>query len=1505
MKFSINKLLCLLLSLCIISSVLALPALASFTPDADYNEVDQKKLQTAIYSLQTPIVEGPELAQHIYRNAFSFNFNMKATVKEVLDQVFINGYSQDELESDKASATSSIVVVNVMEMILPTLYSEIPANLSAYFDGDPAENPTSASLVIGDLLLMEKDGECSIYIYDGNYFAKLVKPQLIREDADILLSSAKNADRYVVLRPSRVLSPVFRSTEETDVLTDAQKALIGTAESYLLRGHSIQYDDATPFTKNSYRWNTGLRTPEEARPDDISYINCAAFTSEVYKTALGIDDVRFTTSSLIKDPDVVWSHPKNINNSIGGETEEQKSEIEADFYNNLQPGDIITIRYISGGGHAMLYIGNGNIIHSTGSSYSFSKGEISEATIRYMRVEEFFDSTSRRHVFSKLTKFFIVRPLRDWNGTVPENTINRITTMKGIVGEKISSKNRFSTVNPGDEITYTFRVFNSNPETKTLDILDTVPENTTFVSGGLEYNNGILSYSMTVAPFETKEVSYTVKVNENTPYGTWITSNSATIGGVLHKTYEVPVRNTLTPAQQSAISDAIEANSALASSTDKGIAYANEIYKDVIGVDAVLDHTSVIDIKNNLMPVIDEDTVIEGVTTASYLGYYHLDYKSHYAKMLVPRMFGGRKIVTELHQDKIIQKLYKSQFVNGDILLIESSAGKTNLYMYNNEKVLNLSTGNYESSTDKFFDMMFANYRFAVLRPSMTDTYDYVEPEKTPLEIAIAELDKINKATITDDTSLAAVEALVAEIDAYLAANPSETMKPSQQTIYTTAKTNIYDYKNPAQHITAKGKVWFDLKGNARLFVSESDEAWTNRTEYNNYLPGVDFAGYLQTPTGDFATDQAAVVSSKFGGAMFVYNTKSSSTSVKLTVEDNNHYFTVNDEKYLVRPKQNVLKIAKKTVTTSSLPSSETETIARYQSLNGEKTIDIPDGKYSSVGFLGGAMLKYTKQIAVTLVYEDTEVDYGNVLQKYAKTYVSGTDGTIYLRNFTNIENDMSDAAYDFQVQNITTDSSKILTAIKVEDVGLNGSGSSKNHAIPYYIISAWGVSAEEPDVPQPSTLDVLITELDALNTAGINDDDALSEVEAKVAEIDAYLTANALTLTDQQKTVYDLAKETIEAYKNAQTTDDKSIYAQGKIWFDLNGNSKFFATKEDEQWTNRATYSDFLPGVDYSGYLLSPTGDFTTDQAAIASTGKGGSFFRYTLDAGTTLIKTSDPDFKTGEDGNIYWTIKGVDYLIRVNEKIIKNLHTTIKTTALNDAAMIKRYTSLNDPHTINVPDKKYESVGLLAGAKLNYYKRLKVSLYYEGSSEPVVYEGDDMKMIVATATSPADGTMYLRSFKDTSNSQKGGGSYFVPIEIQTDSTKTLTRIVLDDAGTNNPNEPFYVISAWGVEKSDISGELSLVKNTEAETGKLISATVNYTVNNPSGLAGENYTVIIVCYDQNNHLCGKQISPYSTQDGQKEISSSTTYEVPENTVSVKAFLWKDLATMTPMASYK
>ena len=177
-----------------------------------------------------------------------------------------------------------------------------------------------------------------------------------------------------------------------------------------------------------------------------------------------------------------------------------------------------------------------------------------------------------------------------------------------------------------------------------------------------------------------------------------------------------------------------------------------------------------------------------------------------------------------------------------------------------------------------------------------------------------------------------------------------------------------------------------------------------------------------------------------------------------------------------------------------------------------------------------------------------------------------------------------------------------------------------------------------------------------------------------------------------------------------AESTEstDKTVYANGKVWFDLNGNSKFYAQSTDDAWKNRKTYSDYLPGVDYAGYLKEPTGDFATDQKAIDYPGDGGAMFLYTVDAGTKPAQYADPDLKTGADGNIYWTINDVDYLLRTNKKIIKNHHTTVTKTALTDEDMIARYKSLNDPHVIDVPDKKYTSIGVLAGAYVKYTKRL-----------------------------------------------------------------------------------------------------------------------------------------------------------------------------------------------------
>ena len=179
-------------------------------------------------------------------------------------------------------------------------------------------------------------------------------------------------------------------------------------------------------------------------------------------------------------------------------------------------------------------------------------------------------------------------------------------------------------------------------------------------------------------------------------------------------------------------------------------------------------------------------------------------------------------------------------------------------------------------------------------------------------------------------------------------------------------------------------------------------------------------------------------------------------------------------------------------------------------------------------------------------------------------------------------------------------------------------------------------------------------------------------------------------------------------------TSSQGAIYSNGKVWFDLNGNARLFATAEDEAYKNRGSYIGYLPGVDFAGYLAAPTGNFAEDQAAVKFPINGGAMFLYTLNVNNTNITAyTTPNFTTGADGNTYYTVNDVDYLVRTDKNIIKNIHTPITTTGLSDETKRARYESLSTPHIIDVPDGKYKKIGVLAGAMLKYTKKLSISLY------------------------------------------------------------------------------------------------------------------------------------------------------------------------------------------------
>ena len=166
-------------------------------------------------------------------------------------------------------------------------------------------------------------------------------------------------------------------------------------------------------------------------------------------------------------------------------------------------------------------------------------------------MDDLFDGSITEELFVK-SRFGIVRPQNLTTPKITENTKNRVANMQGIVAEKVSSTAMGKTVNPGDEITYTFYVYNTNNTTKTVAIKDVLSQHVTFASAtnGGSCSGSNISWNLTV-PAETRiSVSYTVKVKDGLAAYTAIDGTKATINGVMHRCPNTYVVNTLTAAQQ-------------------------------------------------------------------------------------------------------------------------------------------------------------------------------------------------------------------------------------------------------------------------------------------------------------------------------------------------------------------------------------------------------------------------------------------------------------------------------------------------------------------------------------------------------------------------------------------------------------------------------------------------------------------------------------------------------------------------------------------------------------------------------------------------------------------------------------------------------------------------------------------------------------------------------------------------------------------------------------------
>lgn len=688
---------------------------------------------------------------------------------------------------------------NLLHKVVPTLYggTAVSADKDELFRGARATEVKVTDLISGDAIFVQNNGKTQLYVYDGTYLVELAETKVTTNIMpETVLDTLTDSERFAVIRVSIGYNITFALKEgeyfnaaDKEGWTDLEKQLIATAESYLLRGDRNQYTDDMTGT-GQFRWQSSLKLPEDCTVDYYGYSNCAAFTHDVHwatygqslkaKNTSGTSVSLNTTTNLASSAARGWN-PETLTGSnastvfyctpmvknadgkyVSTMTAEEQAATKELIISLLRPGDIICIRRTTNSGHAMLYAGNGTIIHSSGSSYSdTNKTDTHEATIRFRMVEDLFDPTvyaSSSYVFN-LESFSIVRPQNLYNLPATENTMNRYENMQGVIAEKLTSVGTGETVNCGDLVTYTFQIFNTNKTEKAFAIRDVLDENVTFVSatngGAVDGSN--VSWDI-VVPAETRvSVSYTVKVKDGLANYTEINNTKATINGVMHRCYNTYVANTLTADQQQALLNAVETVKGMDISNLNSVEIAELIYKTAFGVEdlfgeKVTNYSMLLDGGNNQQ---NSSAIVKGEDNVGIFNdawYWESSNKStvalmnyntsNPAMMVAPGMWGGQLVMNSTYTSNgrderftryldvdgktVLRNRYfgEEDLVIGDFFLMRGKTAEQ-MYLYvGNDTFLSIGASFdvfSEKSVAERFEYAPADEwkKLAVLRPSI------------------------------------------------------------------------------------------------------------------------------------------------------------------------------------------------------------------------------------------------------------------------------------------------------------------------------------------------------------------------------------------------------------------------------------------------------------------------------------------------------------------------------------------------------------------------------------------------------------------------------------------------------------------------------------------------------------------------------------------------------------------------------------------------------------------
>ena len=671
-------------------------------------------LSTAIRTLSDSEFREYDLLKFIYAHAFSYS-----------------------------TAVSSFIPKD-LEETLPTMFgddaNELFAKTAVAFGGTAVQDKTvgeltavstveQSKLYVGDVLFTKNGDACAHYIYDKDGLVNLSAP-LENVDTAAVLAALPQSEQFAVLRLTYAMEGKKTLVDEPlsdKNFTEAQKALVATAQSYLLRGDKLQYVSLKDGLNSGHY--VGVKSPEDHTSDNYGPLQCSGFCYDVYYQALGFE-IKYDGEKLNSSVTMrkyaeelgIQKHVMTCKNEADY-TEEDKARISKELLDLLEPGDILLTSRVSGG-HVLLYVGNGNIIHADGSSYSEKTyTEVYEPTVRQQRfVDYFLTEGGNGYLFAadtgrKVTELMVLRPLDVWNGEIPEATKNRMQNLSGVMAQKLSSHNISLTADVGEEITYTFELYNQNDKEITLAVCDVVSANSTYVSGAETVSGSTLSWQVTLPANTRKTVSYVVKVAEGAKRGDEVVSTGGLVGGVPVNCPAVVVGNTLSAAELQTLKDTI--TSYQPSENANGFAIVNDIYKQAFGWEAIFTETEFAEVYEGESGLLEQKAEMVKNKLRFWL---ELREDSGYRQMVAPNLYGGYGTKEGAFGSPVVMPAKQQQFVVGDII-IAKIFDEEHLYLYAGDGVLydvmngyKLDERNVRGRMEYFLNTDFA---YAVLRPSL------------------------------------------------------------------------------------------------------------------------------------------------------------------------------------------------------------------------------------------------------------------------------------------------------------------------------------------------------------------------------------------------------------------------------------------------------------------------------------------------------------------------------------------------------------------------------------------------------------------------------------------------------------------------------------------------------------------------------------------------------------------------------------------------------------------